>query len=938
MATPYDGKIYLVNFRGITTPGRDVNELAALIRQKMPNVAGVMLKTSNGLSWQGAIQGDNDPKAITGVTRIADWVTAFSAVGLEVHVWGVPRCKSPADLPGEVDKLLAAAKVPGVASLLLDAEHGPFYWLGTADDARHMMGMIRAGIPQGMHIALITDGRRPVEFSWRVTPWAESCDSIHPMIYPITFGLGAQWTIEFYLNQIMSNLLPYGLPVVPMLQSYPDSDNQTRPTPEQITRQGAAAFARGAAGISFFRLGSDPWKIDHQPIMGDPEYAGIAAIPVPAKKGEVVAAAYTWQDVINATVTAAIEAGAKWQDILDSVGFMRVFAEGVRSEKYTGPVVETWMIDVALRGRILELLTKDSATLAVLTQQAQVKNQLDAKRVAADNRLKEGSIVGVHGAPGAAAPPESMWDTWIKYLKDMRVAWWKQVDWADHADDHIFNWVMRLKQEGIEPIIRYYVQGMFPGSLPDAAFDKMRRYAQNGVVWAEIGNEPNLNVEWREDWKPNFTVQNPDVVSAVAEAWIKDALRALDSGAKPAYYATAPVDWRGGQNPFYSGVLLNRAVIQYLARNHRQETLDVFRRGGWIATHSATFEQPPDFNPFGQGDGSIPWEMTLRSYEIVLKLLKDSFGGELAVDDLVVMSTEGGVYTKDSSSMEGHDRLHSNEEHAQRTVEMFRYLDRQHRLKAMCPWCISVGGLIGHFDPQFANDGWIVEVNGQLSPLPVYDAMCQLSFDQQHEESVVDPNRQSVRLNITYMSQNDVTAGRSLADCGPTCLAMIANTRPPNGRFVTVDSIYSASPLLRNKGTGEFTNLFEMTRIPAPDQANLGFSLTGQALDAATALEQLRGFVRAGKMCIALINYAKWINIAKPGFDYRSAHFVVVSGFDDGNIYVHDPIFPPMLGKGPYFVWTNAHFMDGWGSLGELNLGNPNFYLMVSDKTADIIG
>ena len=179
----------------------------------------------------------------------------------------------------------------------------------------------------------------------------------------------------------------------------------------------------------------------------------------------------------------------------------------------------------------------------------------------------------------------------------MRIAWWKQIDWGDRPDDNIINWVMRLKQEGIEPIIRYYVQGMFPGSLPDAAFDKMSRYAQNGVVWAEIGNEPNLNIEWGDAWKANFTVQNSEVVKSVAEAWIKDALRALNCGGKPAYYATAPVDWRGGQNSLYSGVRLKRSVIQYLANNDSQETIDIFRRGGRIASHSATFEQPVDFKP-----------------------------------------------------------------------------------------------------------------------------------------------------------------------------------------------------------------------------------------------------------------------------------------------------------------------------------------------------
>lgn len=65
MSTPYDGKILLVNWKGIITPGATAVETAVILRQKMPNVAGIMLKTSNGIKWQGDLPFDNDLKAIT---------------------------------------------------------------------------------------------------------------------------------------------------------------------------------------------------------------------------------------------------------------------------------------------------------------------------------------------------------------------------------------------------------------------------------------------------------------------------------------------------------------------------------------------------------------------------------------------------------------------------------------------------------------------------------------------------------------------------------------------------------------------------------------------------------------------------------------------------------------------------------------------------------
>ena len=77
------------------------------------------------------------------------------------------------------------------------------------------------------------------------------------------------------------------------------------------------------------------------------------------------------------------------------------------------------------------------------------------------------------------------------------------------------------------------------------------------------------------------------------------------------------------------------------------------------------------------------------------------------------------------------------------------------------------------------------------------------------------------------------------------------------------------------------------------------------------------------------------MGIAQPGFVYRSAHFVVISGFDADHVYVHDPIFPPATGKGPFFVWSNDNFTAGWGNLHDLNMGNPDYYLLISDQTAD---
>ena len=65
---------------------------------------------------------------------------------------------------------------------------------------------------------------------------------------------------------------------------------------------------------------------------------------------------------------------------------------------------------------------------------------------------------------------------------------------------------------------------------------------------------------------------------------------------------------------------------------------------------------------------------------------------------------------------------------AQRTVEMFAWLEENSPLQAMCPFCLSVGDLIGHFDARFEHDGWVVESDGELMPRAVVEAMRKLSF------------------------------------------------------------------------------------------------------------------------------------------------------------------------------------------------------------------
>ena len=361
-------------------------------------------------------------------------------------------------------------------------------------------------------------------------------------------------------------------------------------------------------------------------------------------------------------------------------------------------------------------------------------------------RPRSAPVAGIHGAPGGAAPPRHLWDTWTTLLKEMGIHWYKQCETSpeDTGPNSIFQWLLHLKRNGIEPIVRYLMSEQFPGNLEGKYFQQMRRYAENGVTWAELGNEPNLRYEWRTDWQGRYEGQwphgkwaeeprmrwgNPEAIATLARVWVEDATRAADVGAWPAFYAFGPTDW-GQHRPDskYSSTMFTDLVVARLAGHHRAETIRLFHeRRAWIAVHVAKYEKELSFDPY-QENPNKPWDMALRGYEVVLNAFRKHFGPALNLKAIPIISTEGGVFVPDHKNSIDAFRLPPNdEEHARQTVEMFRYVERETPLTAMCPWCIAEGhAIIGHGTDLFRHHGWFREEGGKLKERPVLQAMRRL--------------------------------------------------------------------------------------------------------------------------------------------------------------------------------------------------------------------
>jgi hypothetical protein len=299
MATPFDNRLLLVHWIARPLrPTRDVfgnidpraSELGISVRdfcqwarRSFPGLSGISVKTFQGVAWQGS-GGSDDPqdvRAITSLDRLRDWLRACNEANLELHTWCVPVGRANGtSLVNHEATLLAevmATQVDGVGikSLSLDVEAGQGFWTGNDQDVVEYWGRLRSSL-SGVHVAVILDYRfRPQGREAFITGWATRADSLHPMVYPGEFFPTAQtMPIEREMRRAFAELKSFNKPVVPMLQLADASGPVKRLTrPEEVSQQADWALKLGAAGLTYFRTGTDHFQSSKWP--------GFAAIQMP---------------------------------------------------------------------------------------------------------------------------------------------------------------------------------------------------------------------------------------------------------------------------------------------------------------------------------------------------------------------------------------------------------------------------------------------------------------------------------------------------------------------------------------------------------------------------------------------------------------------------------------------------------------------------------
>ncbi|MDX2140416.1 MAG: peptidoglycan DD-metalloendopeptidase family protein [Chloroflexota bacterium] len=243
--TPFDGKVGMWHWRGDMLGENSIDELARNLRNAVPELRQIYVKTSDitqsaGAQWQGYWD-TKRALAIDGPASIDRWVSGLARHNMEFVAWCIPR---GINVAAEADLIIQACQRPGVRAMILDVEPYEGFWVGGREAVRPLMIRVRRALPGSFHIGLCIDPRRRWFDAIHPQEWAPFVNSVHTMSYWQTFGRSP----EEVLQETFEVWGPYGKPIIPALQG-------DAPVAE-ITEAGTLAINRHRArSVSWWRLG-----------------------------------------------------------------------------------------------------------------------------------------------------------------------------------------------------------------------------------------------------------------------------------------------------------------------------------------------------------------------------------------------------------------------------------------------------------------------------------------------------------------------------------------------------------------------------------------------------------------------------------------------------------------------------------------------------------
>ncbi|HVO68949.1 MAG TPA: peptidoglycan DD-metalloendopeptidase family protein [Aggregatilineaceae bacterium] len=240
MATPYDGKIGIWQWKGDAIAEDSVEGIVHTIQNWASVITQVWVKTSDGKNWQGEFDTDRN-LAIDSVASVDKWVRILEANGKEFHAWAVVKGE---DVVAEADRVIEVCNRPGVRSMILDVEPYSGFWTAGPDPIRPLMTRIRRGVGGRFHIGMAVDPRAQHKAGIYPDEWRPFINSVHLQVYWNTF----QRPMQAVIDEAYTTWGSYGLPLFPVMPG-------TAPRDEINDGRNYVVNNKRAAGISWWRLG-----------------------------------------------------------------------------------------------------------------------------------------------------------------------------------------------------------------------------------------------------------------------------------------------------------------------------------------------------------------------------------------------------------------------------------------------------------------------------------------------------------------------------------------------------------------------------------------------------------------------------------------------------------------------------------------------------------
>ncbi len=339
---------------------------------------------------------------------------------------------------------------------------------------------------------------------------------------------------------------------------------------------------------------------------------------------------------------------------------------------------------------------------------------------------------GVHWSHSQYFWGKEDWGFWKDQIQAMNLKWIKLLD---DGGGSVMGLIKRLVDIKVMPVVRFYREEPNPGRISAREVETAKRYAELGAVYFETNNEPDLDLEWEDRYRP------PNWLEIVVDNFIIEADMIREVGG----YLLFPAFGPGGRgNPF-----------KLIVDKGRKDLLD---GNCCLAIHNYCLGRPLDYPndsintqgaPLTQAEwedrgGMWAWEM---GYETVNEhrrrlanpnatIMEDStcfrafeyfdaLVNEAAGHSIPIFTTEGGYNVgQRAGTTFGDDPRYPKPtpEWASRlTDEMFRQMEEEVPAYyfACMPWLIAVNrmGIWGdafenqgpwfthHFDKQFGLNG-----------------------------------------------------------------------------------------------------------------------------------------------------------------------------------------------------------------------------------------